>query len=247
MKIVLIGYGRMGHAIEAEALRRGHTILLTIDKDEEVKFLSPLLSQADVVVEFTGPAMAEANCKRILDKGLPLVSGSTGFMTRDLLEEFRCLCEERECTFFYASNFSPGVNMLFALNRQLASMMSAYPDYQPAIHEVHHTHKLDKPSGTAVSLANDLIDNNRLYSDWSLVEDGQSPLLSNTIGISADREGEVCGIHEVCYTSQIDKISIRHEAFSRDGFAQGAVMAAEYATTHRGFLSMAELLGIKQG
>ncbi|MDY6122276.1 MAG: dihydrodipicolinate reductase C-terminal domain-containing protein [Porphyromonas sp.] len=245
MKIALIGYGRMGHAIEAIALQRGHEILLTIDQNEEAKLHSPLLAEADVAIEFTGPASAEANCRRILEMGIPLVSGSTGFMTDKLLDDFKQICNEQGRSFFYATNFSLGVNILFALNRQLAKIMSLHPEYEPHIHEVHHTKKLDKPSGTAVTLVSDLIANSDLYSDWTLEQPGESPLLGNTVGVSSTREGEVFGIHEVSYTSTIDKISIRHEAFSREGFALGAVLAAEYATTHRGFLSMAQMLQIQ--
>lgn len=232
----------MGHAIESVAQSRGHKIILTIDKDEQSKFSSPLWQHVDVAIEFTGPGSAEANCKKVLDKNIPLICGSTGFMTNALMDEFKQKCLNGS-TFFYATNFSVGVNMLFALNKKLATMMSSQPEYNAKVEETHHIHKLDKPSGTAVTLLNGLIECNPKYKDWSLVEGDALPS-SSTIPVSAFREGEVFGIHEVKYTSKVDTISIRHEAFSRDGFATGAVLAAEYTREHKGFLTMSNLLGL---
>ncbi|MFC4665286.1 4-hydroxy-tetrahydrodipicolinate reductase [Falsiporphyromonas endometrii] len=246
MNIALIGYGRMGHAIEKIALSRGHKIVLTIDKGEDDKFKSPIWKEVDAAIEFTGPSSAESNCRQILNMGIPLVCGSTGFMTPELMSEFMILCK-KGATFFYATNFSVGVNILFALNQRLASLMTHQDEYKAQVEETHHIHKLDKPSGTAVTLLSDLIKFNHRYKDWSLVDNTDNDfnkLSIDTIPVKAYREGEVFGIHQVSYTSSVDTISIRHEAFSRDGFATGAVLAAEYTKDNNGLLTMADLLGI---
>jgi 4-hydroxy-tetrahydrodipicolinate reductase len=249
MQIALIGYGKMGKEIEKIALERGHNIVCTIDIGEESKFDSPEFSSADVAIEFTSPESAFQNYMRAFAANVPLVSGSTGWTHR--LEEVKQMCEKEGKTFFYASNFSLGVNIFFALNRYLAKIMNQFPDYNVRMKETHHIHKLDAPSGTAITLAEGIFSNIDRKTKW-VCFDGSTPLTAqsdaersrsaeNEIEIKACREGEAPGIHIVTYESDVDKISITHDAKNRQGFALGAVLAAEFTYGKTGFLGMEDL------
>lgn len=238
MKIALIGYGKMGHEIEKVALQRGHEIVCIIDMGEEEKFDSPEFRSADVAIEFSSPESALQNYRRAFAAGLPVVSGTTGWL--DHLDEIREVCEKEGKTFFYASNFSLGVNIFFALNNYLASIMNRFPDYDVRMEETHHIHKLDAPSGTAITLAQGILAHIDRKEKWVLNETGRS----DELPIKAIREGEVPGIHTVIYESDADSIRITHDARSRKGFALGAVMAAEFTRGKKGFLEMKDMLGI---
>lgn len=234
MKIALIGYGKMGHAIEEIALSRGHEIVCRIDADNVGDFESPAFAAADVAIEFTTPATAVDNYYRAFAAGIPVVSGTTGWLDR--MPEIKAACE-KGCTFFYASNFSLGVNIFFALNRWLASVMNHFEDYSVSLEEIHHIHKLDHPSGTAITLAEGLIENLNAMRRWSETESA-----SDIIPVTAKREGEVPGTHIVRYDSEVDTVTIEHQAKSRRGFALGAVVAAEFTVGKKGFLTMNDLL-----
>ncbi len=234
MKIALIGYGKMGHAIEEIALSRGHEIVCRIDADNVGDFESPAFAAADVAIEFTTPATAVDNYYRAFAAGIPVVSGTTGWLDR--MPEIKAACE-KGCTFFYVSNFSLGVNIFFALNRWLASVMNHFEDYSVSLEEIHHIHKLDHPSGTAITLAEGLIENLDAMRRWSETESA-----SDLIPVTAKREGEVPGTHIVRYDSEVDTITIEHQAKSRRGFALGAVVAAEFTVGKKGFLTMNDLL-----
>lgn len=234
MKIALIGYGKMGHAIEEIALSRGHEIVCHIDKDNQEDFDSPQFKSADVAIEFTAPSVAVGNYRRAFAAGIPVVSGTTGWLEH--LPEVKEACEHGQ-TFFYASNFSLGVNIFFAVNKYLASIMNHFPQYSVSLEEIHHIHKLDHPSGTAITLAEDII--SQLDSKNSWTENLPAP--ADAIPIVARREGEVPGTHSITYDSPVDSIRITHEAKSRKGFALGAVIAAEFTVGKKGFLSMQDL------
>jgi 4-hydroxy-tetrahydrodipicolinate reductase len=228
MKITLIGYGKMGREIERAALERGHEIVLTIDVDNPEDFDSPaLLTSTDVAIEFTRPESAYANYLKCFERHIPVVAGTTGWLKH--LDEIEKTCREQKQTFFYASNYSLGVNLFFALNRHLARMMNRFPEYDVRMEEIHHIHKLDAPSGTAITLAEEIVKNiDRKNRD--------------TLPIESIREGEVPGTHEVVYESNADLIRIRHEVKNRTGFALGAVLAAEFIHGKTGFFNMDDLL-----
>lgn len=234
MKIALIGYGKMGHAIEEIALSRGHEIVCRIDKDNQDDFDSPQFKSADVAIEFTAPTVALGNYRRAFAAGVPVVSGTTGWLEH--LPEVKEACEKGQ-TFFYASNFSLGVNIFFAVNKYLAGIMNHFPQYEVSLEEIHHVHKLDHPSGTAITLAEDII--GQLDSKHSWTETQPAP--ADAIPVVARREGEVPGTHIVTYDSEVDTIRISHEAKSRKGFALGAVVAAEFTVGKKGFLTMQDL------
>ncbi len=236
MKIALIGYGKMGHEIEKIALQRGHEIVCTIDINENSKFDSPEFKSADVAIEFTSPDSALQNYRKAFAANVPVVSGTTGWLEH--LEEIKQACENNGQTFFYASNFSLGVNIFFALNNYLAKVMNRFPDYDVQMEETHHIHKLDAPSGTAITLAEGILDNLDRKRSWSLDEAKDE----NELQIKAFREGEVPGIHTVIYESEADSIRITHDAKSRKGFALGAVLAAEFTKDKKGFLGMTDML-----
>lgn len=235
MKIALIGYGKMGHAIEQIALQRGHEIVSVIDVNNQEDFMSDAFKSADVAIEFSMPAVAMDNYRRAFAAGVPVVSGTTGW--REHLPEIKEACKAGQ-TFFYASNFSLGVNIFFALNKYLAKIMNDFPAYDVRMVETHHVHKLDAPSGTAITLAEGLIDNIERKNKWV---EGKEPA-EDEIGICSVREGEVPGIHTVIYESDVDTISITHDAKSRMGFALGAVVAAEFTCGKKGFLTMQDML-----
>ena len=230
MKIALIGYGKMGHAIEQIALQRGHEIVSVIDVNNQEDFTSDAFKSADVAIEFSMPAVAMDNYRRAFAAGVPVVSGTTGWLEH--LPEIKEACKAGQ-TFFYASNFSLGVNIFFALNKYLAKIMN-----DVRMVETHHVHKLDAPSGTAITLAEGLIDNIERKNKWV---EGKEPA-EDEIGICSVREGEVPGIHTVIYESDVDTISITHDAKSRMGFALGAVIAAEFTCGKKGFLTMQDML-----
>lgn len=235
MKIALIGYGKMGKAIEKIALSRGHEIVCKIDIDNQDDMDSPLFASADVAIEFTTPATAVANYKRAFAQGVPVVSGSTGWLESML--EIKAMCDRGEATFFWTSNFSLGVNIFFAINRYLAAMMSGFPQYHPSMTEIHHIHKLDHPSGTAITLAEGIIAKDNLIKSWSEDDDA-----ADVLRIDHVREGEVPGTHIIKWDSEVDTITIEHCAKSREGFALGAVIAAEWTAGKSGFLTMDQLM-----
>ena len=235
MKIALIGYGKMGKTIEQIARQRGHQIVSIIDINNTADFDSEAFRSADVAIEFTTPATALGNYMRCFEANVPVVSGTTGWLSH--LDEVKAKCEQEGKTFFYASNFSVGVNIFFALNRYLAKIMNGFPAYDVRMTEVHHIHKLDAPSGTAITLAEGILDNVERKERWTL-ETAEQP---TDLPIHAIREGEVPGIHEIIYESEADTISIKHDAKSRAGFALGAVIAAEFTAGKKGFLGMNDL------
>ena len=239
MRIALIGYGKMGRAVEAEAMKRGHETGLTIDTPEEWQEKEKLLGNCDVAIEFSTPATAVDNIKRCLSAGMAVVSGTTGWTEH--LEEVKAECERCEGALFVASNFSIGMNIVFELNRRMARFSERFGGYKASIRETHHIHKLDAPSGTAIHLADDMIKVGEGES-WQLVRNWDEPTGEGVIAIEAVREGEVAGIHEVRYDSEVDRIGLVHEAKSRAGLAQGAVMAAEYLQGRKGFYTMGDML-----
>lgn len=235
MKIALVGYGKMGKAIEQIARERGHEIVSIIDINNSQDFASEAFRSADVAIEFTSPSTAYGNYLKCFEAGVPVVSGTTGWL--DKMPEIKRLCAEEGKTFFYASNFSIGVNIFFAVNKYLAKIMNHFPSYDVRMTEVHHVHKLDAPSGTAITLAEGILENIDRKERWTLNKAEQP----TDLPIQAIREGEVPGIHEIVYESDADKISIKHDAKSRAGFALGAVLAAEFTAGKKGFLGMNDL------
>ena len=238
MKIALIGYGKMGREIERIARDRGHEIVATIDMNEEEKFHSDEFKSADVAIEFTSPASAFQNYMHAFQAGVPVVSGTTGWLDR--IDRIKEACEKEGKTFFYASNFSLGVNLFFALNNYLAGLMNRFTDYDARIEETHHIHKLDAPSGTAITLAEGILERVERKKELSLDKKE-----ANTLHIESFREGEVPGIHTVVYESPVDSIRLTHDAKSREGFALGAVLAAEFTKGKKGFLGMEDLLNLQ--
>lgn len=235
MKIALIGYGKMGHTIEQIARARGHEIVSIIDINNPEDMRSEAFKSADVAIEFTTPATAVANYLAAFEAGVPVVSGTTGWLDR--MEEIKTLCEKEGKTFFYASNFSIGVNIFFALNKYLAGIMNNFPSYDVRMTETHHIHKLDAPSGTAITLAEGILEKVDRKTRWTL----ETAEETADLPIHAIREGEVPGIHEIVYESDVDTISIKHAAKNRAGFALGAVIAAEFTAGKKGFLGMQDL------
>ncbi len=235
MKIALIGYGKMGRMIEQIALSRGHEIVCTIDVDNQEDFDSEAFSSADVAIEFTSPTAAYGNYLKAFAKGVKVVSGSTGWM-KDHGDDVRRMCTKEGQTLFWASNFSVGVAIFSAVNRYLAKIMDGFPQYDVEMEETHHVHKLDHPSGTAITLAEDIVANIDRKTAWA--EDTTDPSL---LRIDHIRRGEVPGIHTVRYDSEADLITITHDAHSRKGFALGAVLAAEYTLDHQGLLSISDM------
>ncbi len=241
MKIALIGYGKMGHEIEKIARERGHDIVCIIDIDEEDKFSSNSFKSADVAIEFTSPKSAFYNYKKAFEADIPVVSGTTGWLEH--LDEIKNECNNNGKTFFYASNFSLGVNIFFALNNYLSKLMNNFPAYDISMQETHHIHKLDAPSGTAITLAEDIVSNVDRKKGWILEGDSTSEPTEDKLKIASFRKGEVPGIHTVIYESDADSITITHDAKSRKGFALGAVLAAEFTKSRKGFLGMKDMLG----
>ncbi len=236
MKIALIGYGKMGKAIEELALKRGHEIVLKIDINNLSEFTCDNLLNTDVAIEFTSPDTAYENVKKIIDAGIPVVCGSTGWTNR--LDEMKDICMKKNGTFIYASNFSVGVNIFFELNKKLAGLIASYPDYKPIITEIHHTQKKDAPSGTAITLAEQILKINHNKKKWV----NEMSENSEDLEIISQRIDPAPGTHSVKYSSAIDDIEIIHTAHNRKGFATGAVLAAEFTKNKKGFFSMKDVL-----
>ena len=229
MRIGIIGYGKMGKAIEKVALERGHSIGFKINSSD-----TTLIKDIDIAIDFSTPDSAVNNINKCLESNTPVISGTTGWL--DSLGDVKKKCEDENGSFLYGSNFSLGANIFFELNKKLAHIMSGNESYEVSIEEMHHIHKLDKPSGTAITIAEDILSNSKL-DNWQL----ESKAV-NGVTISSLREKEVNGIHEVKYKSDNDLISIKHEAFNRDGFALGAVVAAEWLVNKKGFYSISDML-----
>jgi 4-hydroxy-tetrahydrodipicolinate reductase len=238
MKIALIGYGKMGKAIESIALSKGHEIVLKIDIQNNQDFTEAALQKADVAIEFTGPHSAFENVKKCIAWGVPVVSGSTGWL--DQWAEIKDLCAEKNGTLIYSSNYSIGVNLFFELNKQLAQLMESYNSYDVSMTEVHHTEKKDAPSGTAISLAEQILTNLGRKNKWVNAASGNS----NELVIQSERIDPAPGTHMVKYSSEVDDIEIIHTAHTRIGFASGAVLAAEFAFEKKGTFTMKDVLGL---
>lgn len=236
MKIALIGYGKMGKAIEQVALKRGHEVILRIGSGNQHEFTKENLVLADVAIEFTTPESALGNVVKCMEAGLPVICGSTGW------NEQIYLAKEKSATtntaFLQASNFSIGVNIFFEINKRLASIMNDWPEYEVKVEETHHTEKKDAPSGTAITIAEQILENLKRKERWELDKSSSE----NTVSIIAHREEHVPGTHTVTYSSPIDEIEIIHTAHSREGFALGAVLAAEFIQHRKGIFSMSDVL-----
>jgi len=236
MKIALVGYGQMGHQIEEIAVARGNEIVLIIDIDNFEDLTTENLKKADVVVVFTNPESSVEIFNKCFESGVPVVSGNTGWLEN--WDSVMKKCLELNGAFFWASNFSLGVNLFFQVNKTLARLMKDFTQYKATISEVHHTRKLDSPSGTAITLAEGIINQRGIYDGWVNEQTDDEKLL----GIVSIREGDVPGIHNVCYDSDDDYIEIVHSARNRKGFALGAVLAAEFLPGKTGIYSMNDLL-----
>ena len=235
MKIALLGYGKMGKEIEAIAIQRNHTIILKVDETNSSSITKEDLQLADVAIEFSTPHTVISNIKRCFDAQLPVVVGTTGWY--DSFKEIEEECQQKKATLFHATNFSLGVNLFMKVNNYLAELMNKYPNYEVSMEEIHHIHKLDKPSGTAITLANQVIEKIERKKKWSITNTNPETLFINDV-----REGEVPGTHIIKYTSDIDDIEIMHKAHNRKGFALGAVIAAEYICGKKGIFTMQNLM-----
>lgn len=237
MKIALLGYGKMGHEVEKIAVENGHFISLIIDNEKDWLEKGKFLKECDVAIEFSIPAIAIENIHKCFEAGIPIVVGTTGWY--DQFQQISDLCVKGNKTLFYASNFSIGVNIFYDVNRRLASLLEKYPTYSPSMLEIHHAQKLDAPSGTATVLGNDIIAANSRFS--KLTENNPKP---GEIPIQSIREGSVPGTHTITWSSDIDQISITHEAKSRRGLASGALMAAEWVQNRYGVFTMKDMLNL---
>lgn len=235
MNIALLGYGKMGKEIEAIALQRKHNIVLKVDESNSSTITSKELQKADVAIEFSTPHTVIQNIKKCFDAQLPIVVGTTGWYEH--FEEIKNECLQKNGSLFHATNFSLGVNLFMKVNGYLAEMMNKYNDYNVSMDEIHHIHKLDKPSGTAITLANQIIEKIERKKNWSITEHQAETLFINDI-----REGEVPGTHIIKYQSAVDDIEIMHKAHNRKGFALGAVVAAEFLFNKKGIYTMNNLL-----
>jgi 4-hydroxy-tetrahydrodipicolinate reductase len=238
MRIAIIGYGKMGHMIEEVAVQRGHEIVLKINIENTDDFTKDNIARADVAIEFTGPHTAYENVKKCIDFGIPVVSGSTGWNTK--LEEMKGYVKQKGGSFLHTSNFSIGVNIFFEVNKLLAKLMAPHKEYDVVLKEIHHTAKLDAPSGTAVTLAEQVLANVPRKVKW-VNQDANNP---DELPIISERIDPAPGTHFVKYTSDIDDIEIIHTAHNRKGFALGAVLAAEYISDKNGIFSMQQVLGL---
>ena len=248
MKIALIGYGKMGKMIEQIAISRGHQIVSVIDIDNQEEFESDAFKSADVAIEFTAPQVAYQNYLKAWKAGVKVVSGSTGWL-KEHGEDVRKACEQEGKTLFWASNFSVGVAIFSAVSKYLARIMNQFPQYDVSMEEVHHIHKLDHPSGTAITLAEGVISELDRKQGWTVGTvqnpdgsiEGSKEKEADQLRIDSIRRGEVPGIHSITYNSDADQITITHDAHSRQGFALGAVLAAEYTKDHEGLLTTDDL------
>lgn len=239
MKIGLLGYGKMGRAIEQIAREQDIEIAWRITRENRATLDTDLLRQADVVIEFSRPESAFEHVMRCLEAGVPVVCGTTGWDER--LPEAQAYCLAQHGALLWASNFSIGVNLLFAVNRYLAQLMEQRPEYLLSLTEAHHIHKLDAPSGTALTLLREVLDNNSRFQGWALSPD---PVALGEIPVQAIREAEIPGTHTLRWSSETDEITLEHRAHSRTGFAKGAVLAAQWLQQKSGFFSMSDVLGI---
>lgn len=239
MKIAIVGYGRMGHIVEQTALSRGHEIVCRIDIDNRDDFAGDAFRSADVAIEFSRPEAAVENILACFAASVPVVSGTTGWY--DSLPELSAICARGEGTMLTASNFSLGVNIFREINRRLADIMNRFPGYIPSMTEIHHIHKLDHPSGTAITLAADIIEHSERLDSWA--ETAHAEAGQGVLPITPFRKGEVPGIHSVCWNSEADSITLTHSAKNRSGFAEGAVIAAEWLKGRQGAFTMADVLG----
>ncbi|MBA4321486.1 MAG: 4-hydroxy-tetrahydrodipicolinate reductase [Odoribacter sp.] len=237
MNIALIGYGRMGHEIESVAIERGHTIKQVIDVANAGDLNTENFTEIDAAIEFSSPGSAFENITKCLEMKIPVVSGTTGWLKNYGLAADICL--KNGTSFIHSSNFSVGVNILFRLNSDLAKIMELYKEYTPEIEEIHHVKKLDAPSGTAISLAESIKENHEGYHGWC----PESNKANNCIPVRSVREGTVTGTHTVVWNSEIDSVSLKHEARNRKGFALGAVLAAEHIRFRKGVFTMNDILG----
>lgn len=238
LKIALIGYGKMGKTIESIAVERGHNVDLKIDVDSLADFTKENLQQCNVAIEFTGPQSAKENILKCIEAGIPVISGSTGWLGS--LEEVKNYCTEKKGSFLYASNFSVGVNIFFELNKKLAQLMKLHSNYEISMQEIHHTEKKDAPSGTAITLAEHILMEIPRKTTW-INEETTSP---EELSIISKREDPAPGTHSIKYSSPTDDIEIIHTAHNRQGFALGAVLAAEYISGKKGIFSMKDVLSL---
>ncbi len=237
MKIALLGYGKMGKTIEQLAIEKGHQIVLKITSENKAALTTNNLAKADVAIDFSRPETAFENIQRCLTSGIPVVSGTTAWLEH--YEEACALCEEQNGAFLYASNFSIGVNIFFAINKRLAEMMNEQTAYDIELEEIHHTQKLDAPSGTAITLANGILENVDRKNKWTK----EIKEVDTDLPIRSKRIDKVPGTHSINYSSEIDSIEIKHTAFTRIGFAKGALVAAEWIVDKKGVFNMNDVLG----
>jgi len=241
MNFALIGYGKMGRTIEALGVQQGHSFPLIIDEHNRELLNADHIKGIDAAIEFSTPAAAPENIMECIRLGVPVVVGTTGWNERSTEIERYCL--EKNAALFYASNFSIGVNILFAMNRKLAEIMNQFPEYAASMVEVHHVHKKDAPSGTAISLAEQILEANEQFSSWYLKESNVAcEKNSGQLPIEALREGEVKGKHSIHYESEVDSITLSHDAKTRDAFATGALLAAQFIINKKGVFGMQDLL-----
>jgi 4-hydroxy-tetrahydrodipicolinate reductase len=246
MKIALIGYGKMGKMIESIALDRNHEIVLVIDQNNTQDLTIENIKKADVAIEFSTPSSVLDNINIAIDAQVPIVVGTTGWYGH--LQEIKNNCDENSATVMYGSNFSVGVNIFFQINQQVAKMMNNFSaEYDVAVEEIHHVHKLDSPSGTAITIAEDILSEFKQKTEWVDVK-AEDPVTNHPpqhLIVSSYREGEVPGTHSVIYDSDVDRIELKHEAHGRQGFALGAVLAAEWLKDKSGFFSVKEMYKLK--
>jgi len=235
MKIILLGYGKMGREIESIAVERGHEVALRVNRENASRIGAAELRRGDVAIEFSTPSAVMGNIRNCMDAGLPVVVGTTGWY--DHFKEISGYCAEKNGALFHATNFSLGVNIFFKVNQYLAELMNKYPQYDVSMEEIHHIHKLDKPSGTAITLATQVIEKLDRKKKWSIT--AKDP---DTLFIRDIREGEVPGTHIIKYTSAIDDLEIMHKAHNRKGFALGAVIAAEFLADRKGIFTMSDIV-----
>ena len=233
MKIALVGYGKMGQIIDKIATERGHEVVAKLNSTPTLE----TLNGAEVAIEFSNPEAAFENIKICLENQVPVICGTTGWLAKK--PEIEQIALDHQTAFIYGSNFSLGVNLFFALNEKLADMMKGFNDYNIQLEEIHHIHKLDAPSGTAISLAEGVMKHHPKFNSWKLEE-----TKDNELGIFAIRENEVPGTHSIFYDSEVDQIEIKHTAHSREGFALGAVVAAEWLVGKKGVFTMKDVLGL---
>lgn len=239
MNIAIIGYGKMGQEIEKIALKRNHKIVSIIDQENHWVEFADEIRKADVAIDFSTPSSVYNNIRNAFNNNLPIVVGTTGW--KDRLPEIRTLCAKMDQSLIYSSNFSIGVNLFFELNKKLATLMKDYPEYDVNIEEIHHTSKVDSPSGTAIKLADDILNIIKHKSKWVNSEETEDEELQ----IESKRISNTPGTHIITYNSKIDSIEIKHTAHNRQGFAQGAIMAAEWIVNHKGVFTMKDVLNIQ--